>query len=198
MVDGGITMDGSAENGGARRMSRWRIAAWVAAALFLMANFVAMQLTAGVNWSVGDFVFAAVLLFVPLGIYELVARMGGGTAYRTGVGMALVAALLLLWSSGAVGITDSDADLMYILALAVGIIGAFVARFRPEGMARAMFATALALASAGVIALVAGIVPAHNSAFEILGITGFFVALFAGSALLFREAARGGPERGAV
>lgn len=186
------------ENDGVRRMSRWRIAAWAAAALFLLANFVAMQFTDEVDWSASDFVFAGVLLFVPLGIYEFVARKTSDTAYRTGVGMALVAGLLLLWVSGAVGITDSEADLLYFLALVVGLVGAFVARFRPDGMARAMFVTALALASAGVIALVAGMVPAYNSAFEILGITGFFVVLFVGSALLFREAARGGTERGAA
>ena len=40
-----------------------------------------------------------------------------------------------------------------------------------------------------VVALVSGIAPAHN-ALEILGITAFYVALFAGSAMLFREAAR--------
>jgi len=59
-------------------------------------------------------------------------------------------------------------------------------------MARAMLATTLAHASVGLIALIAGIVPPHNSAFEILGLTAFFVVLFGGSALLFREAARGG------
>ena len=53
-----------------------------------------------------------------------------------------------------------------------------------------MFAVALAEASVGVGALIAGVVPAHNSAFVILGISGFFAALFVGSALLFRQAAR--------
>jgi hypothetical protein len=55
-------------------------------------------------------------------------------------------------------------------------------------MARAMFAAALAQALIGVIALLAGMVPAYNSAFEILGITGFFAALFVGAGLLFRKA----------
>jgi hypothetical protein len=35
---------------------------------------------------------------------------------------------------------------MYIGVLAVGIIGAIIARLRPRGMARALFATALAQA----------------------------------------------------
>jgi hypothetical protein len=65
-------------------------------------------------------------------------------------------------------------------------------------MAGAMLATALAQALVTMIALISGIVPAHNSASEIVGINGFFVALFIGSALLFREAARRQPERSAA
>ena len=150
-----------------------------------------MQFTDEVNWTVGDFVFAAVLLFGSLGAYELLARKTGDTAYRAGVGVAIAAAFLLVWVNGAVGITDSDADLMLLLWVpTVGIIGAIIARFQPRGMARAMFATALAQALVAVTALIAGIVPAYNSAFEILALNGFFVALFVGSALLFRHAAR--------
>lgn len=195
MVHGGKTLEGNSEDGGVRHMSRWRIAAWVAAALVLLANYVAMQFTHEVSWSVSDFVFAGVLLFGSLGAYEIAARMTGDTAYRAAVGVAIVAAFLLTWVNGAVGITDSDADGTYLGVVAIGIIGAFLARFRPRGMARAMLATAVAQALVGVIALIAGIVPAHNSVFEVLAITGFFVALFAGSALLFREAERGESER---
>lgn len=186
-------MAGSTENSSG---SRWRVVAWTAAALILLLPLIAMQFTDEVAWTASDFVFAAILLFVPLGIYELVARKTGDAAYRTGIGLALLASVLIFWSSGAVGITDSTADVLYFLALVVGIVGAFVARFRPRGMARAMFATALALVLAGVIALVGGMVPAYNSVLEILGISGFFATLFIGSAALFQEAARGESEQG--
>jgi hypothetical protein len=171
-------------------MSRRRLAAWAAAALILVAPWVAMQFTDEVNWTASDFVFAGALLFGALGAYELAVRWTGNTVYRAAAGVALAAAVLLLWVNAAVGITDGAADAMYAGVPAVGILGAIVARFQPRGMARAMFATALAQASIGVVALAAGMVPAFNSAFEILGITGFFAALFVGSALLFREAAR--------
>ena len=42
---------------------------------------------------------------------------------------------------------------MYFGVLAVGFIGAFIARFQPRGMARALFATAVAQALVPVIAL---------------------------------------------
>jgi len=121
------------------------------------------------------------------------------TAYRSAVCLALAAALLLLWLMGAVGVIGVEgdrADLMYFGVLGVGTIGAIIARFRPHGMARALSATAVAQASVAVIALIAG---KHESPIssvaEILGLNGIFIALFLGSAWLFRRAAREQPAR---
>jgi hypothetical protein len=85
---------------------------------------------------------------------------------------------------------------MYFGVLAVGIIGAIVARLRPHEMARALFATALAQASVAVIALIFGL-GSGNPPLEILALNGFFVGLFVGSALLFRNAGREQPPAGA-
>jgi len=143
------------------------------------------------NWTVSDFVFAGALIFGALGAYAFAAKRTRNRAYRAGVGIALGAAVVLLWANGAVGLTDSAADAAYVVVPAVGILGAVLARFQPGGMARAMFATALVQALIGLSALAAGMVPAHNSTLEILGITGVFIALFTGAGVLFREAARG-------
>jgi len=192
------TMTQNADHGAGRPMSHARMAIWAVAAFLLLVPLVAMQFTDEVNWTGSDFAFAAVLLFVPLGVYELAVRKTRNIAYRAGVALALVTAFLLIWSNAAVGIADdTTADGLYAYVVLLGLIAAFIARFRPAGMAIAMLVTALATASVGVIALAAGWVAAHNSAFQILGITGFFVTLFAGSALLFREAARVETDRGA-
>ena len=54
----------------------------------------------------------------------------------------------------------------------------------PDGMPSALFATALAQASFAVIALIARLYQyPGGSAVEILGLNGFFVVLFVGSAL---------------
>jgi hypothetical protein len=114
-------------------------------------------------------------------------------AYRFAVGVALAAAFVLVWLSLGVGIIGADGDpanTMYFGVLAVGIVGAIVARFRPHGMARALFATALAQALVAVIALIAGLGLPWSPPLEILAVNGFFVALFVGSALLFRYAGR--------
>jgi hypothetical protein len=64
-------------------------------------------------------------------------------------------------------------------------------------MARALFATALAQALVAVIVLVFGLGSPWSPPLEILALNGFFVALFVGSALLFRFAAREQPSAGA-
>ena len=125
----------------------------------------------------------------------------GNTTYRLAVGVALAAALILVWLSLGVGIIGRDGDpanLMYFGVLAVGIIGALVARSRPRGMARALLATALAQTAVAAIALTAGLGYPYSGPLELLGLNGFFVALFVGSAWLFRRAAHGRPEQGAV
>ena len=121
--------------------------------------------------------------------------MTGNSAYRAAVGLALAAALILVWMNLAVGLIgseDNSANLMYGGVLAVGIIGAIIARFRPHGMARTLFATALAQALVPVIALIVG-KPQLTSVeifLGVLGVNAFFFMLFVGSALLFRRAAR--------
>jgi len=165
-----------------------RKAAWAGAMLILLLPLVAMLFTSEVHWTRSDFIIAALLLFVPLGIYERVARKAVTPTYRAGTGVALGAAILLLWTNGAVGLTDSAADFWYVGCLGIGLVGALVSRFRARGMAWAMGATALTLVVAGGIALVTGIIPAYNSTLESLGITGLFVGLFGGAALLFWNA----------
>lgn len=115
------------------------------------------------------------------------------SAYRVAVGLAIAAALLIVWMYGALATEDDSPGLMFFGALVVGIIGAIIARFRPRGMARALFATALAQALFGVIAMIA-----WKQYFEILILSGFFIALWIGSALLFRKAARMSHESGTV
>lgn len=114
-------------------------------------------------------------------------------AYRYAVGLALAAALVLVWLSLGVGIIGADGDranLMYAAVIAVGIIGASTARLRPGGMARTLFAMALVQAVIGAIALIRGLGYPASPPLELVGLNGMFIALFVGSALLFRRAER--------
>lgn len=155
---------------------------------------VAMQMSDTVDWGLADFAFAAALPGGTGLALELAARRAGNVAYRSAVGVALAAALLLVVlvvAVGVIGETGDRADLMYVAVLAVGIVGAILARFRPEGMARTLLAMALVQALVAAIALIAGKHEAPiSSVSEIVGLNGIFVGLFIGSAWLFRRAAR--------
>jgi hypothetical protein len=109
------------------------------------------------------------------------------------MGVALGAAFILVWLSLGVGIIGRDGDpanAMYFGVIAVGIVGAVIARLQPLGMARALFGAALAQALVGAFALIAGLGLPWSGPLEILLLNAFFVALFAGSGWLFWRAAR--------
>jgi hypothetical protein len=153
------------------------------------AFILLIPLLAAPAWTLADFAVAGTLIFGTGLMYVLVGRKAGNIAYRFALGVALAAAFILVWINLAVGIIGTEDDLantMYIGVLAVGIIGAIIARFRPHRMARALFATALAQALVAVIALIFGL----GSSLSLLALNGYFVALFVGSAMLFRHAAR--------
>lgn len=174
------------ENGNAQRRSRWRMAIWGAAALLLLIPLVAMQFTSEVSWTGSDFLVMGALLAIVCGSYELATRLSDSTAYRAGAGVAIVTGFLTVWVNGAVGMLgseDNPANLLFGGVLLVGVIGALIARFRPQGMARAMYATAAAQGLMTVYALVAGYS-------EVVLHIGFFILLWVVSAGLFEKAAR--------
>ena len=109
--------------------------------------------------------------------------------YVLAVGVALGTALMMLWLMAAVGllgIEGDPADRMYFGVLAVGLVGALVARLRPVEMAYAMMAMVIALGAVAAAALAMGMHNApYSSILEIVGINGMFGVLFAGSAFLF-------------
>lgn len=182
-------MAGLVASKNARRGNPLRMAAWSAAALLLLLPLVAMQFTPEVDWDLTDFTVFGTMLLIACGTYELAAWMSDNTMYRAAFGMAIATGFFLTWVTLAVGIIGSEhgpANLMYGGVLAVAIIGAIVARLRPEGMARALLATAIAQALVLVIARIAG----SGYTLESTLATGFFGALWLASAWLFRQAAQ--------
>jgi hypothetical protein len=146
------------------------------------------------SWDVLDFAVFGGLLAGVGGTFWLARRMTDNIAYRTGVGIALVGAFLLVWVNGAVGIIgnpNNDANLMYFGVLAVGTLSAVFAGFQPVGMARAMYATAIAQVAVAVIAVTASLGSSGPIwPKDVLVLTAFFTALWLLSAWLFQKAAR--------
>ena len=182
------TMTPPASNGRKRRGSLWRPVVWIGAACLLLLPLVAMQFTREVNWTGSDFMVFGVMLLLACGTFELGLRMSDKRAYRAGMGLAALTGFLLVWIDLAVGIigeTDNPANLMFAGVLLVGIAGALVARFRAEGMARAMVATAIAQLLAGAVAFF-GVM-----ATEAVILCAVFAGLWLLSALCFRQAGIG-------
>jgi hypothetical protein len=168
----------------------------IAIATLLLVPLVAMLFTDEVDWGIGDFIVAGVLLCGTGLTFEVAARKTGNTVYRTAVGVAVVTALILVWMNGAVGIIgseDNPVNLMYFAVPLVGLVGALIARFRSNGMALALFATAIAQALVPVVALIVNRPPV-DSTDALMGVLGvfvlntYFVALFVVSGFLFRRA----------
>jgi hypothetical protein len=120
---------------------------------------------------------------------RLIVWKAGTTVYRSALALALAAAFLLLWFYGAVAEPGDSPGPMFFAPVAVLIIGALIARFRPRGMTYALSATALVQALFAVIAMIA-----WGQYLEISIFNGFFIALWVGSAILFRRATRHGLE----
>ncbi|MGH9457094.1 MAG: hypothetical protein ACRD2J_05575 [Thermoanaerobaculia bacterium] len=112
-------------------------------------------------------------------------------SYRLAAALAILGALLLVWLSLGVGIIGADGDpanRMYFAVVAVGLVGVLIARFRPNGMALALVAMVIAQAAIGAYAIFAGLGRPASGPLELTLLNGFFVALFAAAAWLFRRA----------
>lgn len=170
----------------------------VATAALLLIPLVAMQFNSGVDWSLGDFIVMGMLLFGTGLTYVLITRLSDSKAYRTAVGIAVFAGLLLIWINLAVGIIGSEnnpANQLYAGVLLIGFSGAVIARFRPRGMARAAYAAAIAQFLVPIIAMIIWR-PSLDDAPGIIGVfilNGFFVGLFVVAALLFQRARSADP-----
>lgn len=203
-------MAANANLGFVGRVSRRRLTAWAVAVLgVLLIPLVGMQVSDGWKWGIFDFVIAGILLFGAALAYELLASLGGTTAYRVGAGVACATGLVLLWINAAVGIIgDGPVNLLYLGVLAVGFVGALIARFQPRGMALACFAAAVAQMLVPVIALVIWKAggeslltdpssphpPFDPGVGPVFVLNGVFAMLFAGAGMMFRSAACGWTE----
>lgn len=189
---------------GGRRRSLWKTPA-VITALILGIPLLRSLFAGEWGWDIRAFLLVgavATLLFSIGMTFQMVIRKLGTPAYRAGVGVALVTVFLLVWGNfvqGADGV--NPAAFGYFVAPMVGIISAAMARFQPNGMARALFVTALVQALVLVIALIIRnpqATPWTAAVLRGFGGNAVNAMLFIASALLFRKAARGESAPGAI
>ena len=172
-------------------ISRNIIITAIIASIILLIPLLAMQFTDEIVWSVFDFTAAWTLLFCAGLAYTLISRKMKNKSYRIAVAVAVITSLVIMWANLAVGIIgteDNSANWMFVGVLGVGAIGTIISRFKPFGMSLTLFATALTHALVILIALIAKLGDQNNGPIEILIPNLFFIALWIGSAWLFRNA----------
>lgn len=110
-------------------------------ALILLILWLIWLFTGALAWGPMDFVFVGVMLLGPGLAYELITRKHKNRLYRIALGIALGTAFIMIWANLAVGLIGSEdepANWIYIGLLAIGLMGAVIARFKARGMAITM------------------------------------------------------------
>jgi hypothetical protein len=67
--------------------------------LILLVPFIAMQFSDEVNWTVGDFIVAGVLLIFFGYLYNVLSKTSNHKATNVTIGVVLIGAFLLIWLS---------------------------------------------------------------------------------------------------
>ena len=159
----------------------------------LTIPLVGMMLSPQWQWTWADFVLAWVILAVTTFLYRLLAtRRWSNLPYRAGAGLAIAAGFLITWISLAVRIIgdENPGNLLYLLVLGGGLIGAGLSRFEPSNLAKVAFAMAGALLILPTAAFRFWPADFNPGYAEVQILSSAFAAMFAGSGLLFRRAAR--------
>jgi len=162
------------------------------AALLLLFPLIGMQFSEEVMWTYTDFIFAGILLFGTGTAFVFALHKMQNSSLRLGAGIALVSTFLLVWVNLAVGIVGHEGEsinMLYFTIPVIGVIGAFLSRFRSQGMSYTLLIMAIVPMIIAVIALMGYLQePPHNSVSQILGVNAFFTVLFSLSAISFRNA----------
>lgn len=134
---------------------------------------------------------AGILLLILGLLYLLVASRGRSGTYKLAAGVAAAASLMLVWGNlavGFIGSEDNPMNLLYGAVLAVGFIGAILAKLQPLGMARAMFAAAATQFAVPFVALLIKQPELTTGVLWVIVLNTVFAGLWLLSGWLFRRA----------
>ena len=179
------------ERGGRPNLGWLRYVGWGGAVALILLPLVAMELApdSGVNWTGGDFLFAAIVIGGVGLAFELAVRMSSNWSYRAASAVGLAAGFFLIWSNAAVGYIgdENPYNIVFFLIVAFAFIGSVLVAFKARGMAVVMLAASIAHAVAGAIGYPEDPITGP--------ITAVFTAMWLTSAWLFHKAGREGATR---
>jgi peptidoglycan/LPS O-acetylase OafA/YrhL len=121
--------------------------------------------------------------------YALIARNMDTWAYKAAVGLALAAGFVMGWSTMVhMSETENHIFLLYFGVLAIGAVGAALARLEARGLAHAVFAMSAALIVTWFLTRVIWSDTHAGPAWKIAILHAGAVLVFAFCGLLFRRA----------
>lgn len=113
---------------------------------------------------------------------------GESWAYRAGVGIAVVASFLTVWTTI---VRDDGTGMGYFMVILAAVVGGFSAWFRPVGMARTMLGVAIMQVLLGIATATApSTASLPDGSLKALLFSGSFAALWLMSAACFRSASK--------
>lgn len=175
------------------KLARQIIIVFIITGIILLIPLIAMIAGDEVVWSLMDFVIAGILLSGAGISFVLLTHKSGNRKYSIATGIAVGAALLMMWANLAVGIIgneDNPANIMYLWVLGVGVVGAVIAQFKPKGMSLALLATAITELIIVIIAYTEGNGSTFKDFLELITVNGFFIALWIISSTLYLQSAK--------
>ncbi len=170
-----------------------RVGLGTAALLCLPA--LAMRYTEEVRWSGGDFLAAAILLLSAGAAFEWLANRVGATVGRAAAVLTAGTALLLVWSTLAVGLIGAEGQAynLWILLPVAGLAGGvFVSGRQGAGLARALWATAGLQLAVLPIAWITTSARSIGWPADLLSTTAFFCLLWTLAGWLYHRAGKTG------
>jgi hypothetical protein len=113
-------------------------------ALILLIPILGNHFVDGWNWPFRGFVLFGAVIFSTALAFQLATRNADSMGHRVAFGITLVTSFVLFWGNFVQAADDvNPAALTYLIVPVVGIAGAVIVRFRPDGMARVLFTMAL-------------------------------------------------------
>lgn len=170
--------------------SALRILIWTSAAFLLSLPAIGMKFFPawGVDWDPGDFLIMGTLLLIACSLLEVGIRMARNSlSYFAATVFAVGAGFVTLWVNMAVGMILSERNLENLVFLGVvliALIGAFVAKFRAPGLAKATLAAGIAQGLIALVVAATGLDDLYTSM-----LIGAFALPWLLSSALFRQAA---------
>lgn len=110
---------------------------------------------------------------------------------KKGLRLAILNSVLLLWVSMGVGVIGRDGEplnIIYFGVIAIWIIVGTFYKFKSTGMVNALYASAIAQTIVTIVAITLKWGYPYSPALELMGLNGFYIALWIWSASFYKRA----------